>query len=283
MVSVELLKQQHKPFTLRSMGNLPLHALASSKVSEPRIIQTRQLDPKLFVMNNSGERYNGHVPITGILSFISLLTAYLYGFNEIVLSNEQSANVGNMLLDGIEINHQRSKSEEFELAFQAYIKGEISEEIRYYSILRPRSELRIVQEFSNYPQCFHSFSSCNRNFHISGSQLSGDQLRCGKCPKCAFVYTMLRAFLSAEVVNGIFNKDLFADEALLPLFRELLGIEGCKPFECVGTNEEMIVALQLASQFGFWEGEEQIQGLWEGIQSSLGAEELRKLKSDLLD
>lgn len=267
------------------MGNLPLHALAASQVDAERIIQTRQLDPKLFAMNKSGERYNGHVPITGILSFISLLTAYLYGYNEIVLSNEKSANIGNMVLDGVEINHQRSKSEEFELAFQAYVKREISEEISYYSILRPRSELRIVQEFCKHPQYFHTFSSCNRNFHISGSQLSGDDLRCGKCPKCAFVYTMLRAFLPTEVVNGIFNKNpegsgqsLFADEALLPLFKELLGIEGCKPFECVGTNEEMIVALQLASGFGFSAEEGTIEKLWEEIKTSLGEEKIKELQ-----
>jgi hypothetical protein len=161
------MKQQSKSFTLRSMGDLPLHALAASKVNLPRIIQTRQLDPKLFQLNQTGERYNGHVPITGILSFISVLTAYLYNFNEIVLSNENSANVGNMTLDGIEINHQRSKSEEFEQLFQSYIHTNISKNLKYYSLLRPRNELRIVQEFCKYPQYFHSFSSCNRNFHLT--------------------------------------------------------------------------------------------------------------------
>ncbi|MDR0651143.1 MAG: hypothetical protein LBG59_07290 [Candidatus Peribacteria bacterium] len=59
---------------------------------------------------------------------------------------------------------------------------------------------------------------------------------------------MMRAFLPAETVNAIFEKNLFADEVLLPLFRELLGIEGCKPFECVGTNEEMLVALKLVDE-----------------------------------
>jgi hypothetical protein len=178
LVSVELLKQQHKPFTLRSMGNNPLHALAASKVDAPRIIQTRQLDAKLFEMNKTGERYNGHIPITGILSFISLLTSYLYDVNEIVVSNEKSANIGNTMLDGIPINHQRSKSEEFETAFQNYITKNLKFQPHYYSILRQWDELRIVQEFCKYPQYFHSFSSCNRNFHLSGSKLSSDQLRC---------------------------------------------------------------------------------------------------------
>ena len=260
LVSVELLKQQHQPFTLRSMGDLPLHTLAASKVDAPRIIQTRQLDPKLFEMNASGKRYNGHVPITGILSFISLLTAYLYEFDEIILSNEKSANIGNTTLDGVEINHQWSKSEDFEKAFQNYIKN-LHLPIRYYSLLRQRDELRIVEEFCKYPQYFHSFSSCNRNFHLRGPQLSSDQLRCGQCPKCAFVYTMMRTFLPAETVNDIFHKNLFTDETLLPLFRELLGIEGTKPFECVGTKEEMLEALRLINKRWFQEGEGKIRQL----------------------
>jgi hypothetical protein len=59
---------------------------------------------------------------------------------------------------------------------------------------------------------------------------------------------MMRAFLPAEEVNEIFGRNLFADASLLPLFRELLGLEKCKPFECVGTSEEMLIALKLVSE-----------------------------------
>jgi hypothetical protein len=72
---------------------------------------------------------------------------------------------------------------------------------------------------------------------------------------------MMRAFLPAETVNDIFGKNLFADEALLPLFRELLGIEGCKPFECVGTDDEMREALTLVGKRGFLPEEAAIQQL----------------------
>ena len=33
---------------------------------------------------------------------------------------------------------------------------------------------------------------------------------------------------------------MYEDTTLIPLFRELAGISGYKPFECVGTNEEII-------------------------------------------
>ncbi|MDR0651142.1 MAG: hypothetical protein LBG59_07285 [Candidatus Peribacteria bacterium] len=91
----------------------------------------------------------------------------MYGFDELILSNEKSANVGNMILDGVEINHQWSKSEAFEKAFQSYLSKHLSQELTYYSLLRPRYEIRIVQEFCKYPQYFHAFSSCNRNFHLT--------------------------------------------------------------------------------------------------------------------
>jgi hypothetical protein len=62
-------------------------------------------------------------------------------------------------------------------------------------------------------------------------------------------------------MNNIFGKNLFADKALLPLFRELLGMEGCKPFECVGTNEEMKETLQRIHERGFEGGEEKVAQL----------------------
>jgi hypothetical protein len=89
---------------------------------------------------------------------------------------------------------------------------------------------------------------------------------------------MMRAFLPAETVNKIFWKNLFADAALLPLFKELLGIEGCKPFECVGTNEEMLIALKLASERGFWAGEWAIEKIWQTLQTNLWKEKLEKMQ-----
>jgi hypothetical protein len=51
-------------------------------------------------------------------------------------------------------------------------------------------------------------------------------------------------------MTEMFGGNLFADGALLPLYRQLLGIEGFKPFECVGTPEETIAAFLLAHQRG---------------------------------
>lgn len=154
-------------------------------------------------MNQQGY-YNGHVPISGIIAFALVFGAYLYDYQYIVMSNEKSANEGNTVLDGIEINHQRSKSFSFESDFDHYIKAYISPDLHYFSLLRGMYELKIAELFSHYPQYFSTFSSCNNNFKIIEANKTTDQRRCGICPKCAFVYAILRPFLSDEATQKIF-------------------------------------------------------------------------------
>ena len=82
----------------------------------PAIRVTRSLDPTLFALNEAGA-LNGHVPITGILSMIVFACAIICGFDAIAMSNEHSASAPNLVTDGREVNHQYSKSFEFEQAF----------------------------------------------------------------------------------------------------------------------------------------------------------------------
>lgn len=39
--------------------------------------------------------YNGHVPITGTICFVSLVVSALYGYNQVITSLEKSADFGN--------------------------------------------------------------------------------------------------------------------------------------------------------------------------------------------
>jgi hypothetical protein len=161
------------------------------------------------------------------------------------MSNEKSANEGNTFLHGIEINHQRSKSYQFESDFSQYIKKYISPDIEYFSLLRGMYEIKIAKIFAQYPQYFDIFSSCNNNFKLIESNKTTDHRRCGVCPKCTFVYATLRPFLSDEAIKKIFDQELYENESLLPLYKQLLGVDGIKPFECVGTNEEVVYAMYL--------------------------------------
>ena len=250
LVSVELTKQKNLSFDLFSFGKeYPLHQLAQAPTWAKRLIIQRTLDlPQIQKLLAEGY-YNGHLPITGIICFVTAVVSYLYGYKSVITSLEKSADFWNTDYHGLNINHQRSKSSEFEESFRNYAQTYLLKNFECKSLIRNRYEIKVVQEFSKYPQYFHAFSSCNRNFHITTcTKLTGDQLRCWECPKCAFVYTMLRAFIEKSEVNDIFWADLFEKKDLIPLFKELLWIEGIKPFECVGTNEEMTLALWIISK-----------------------------------
>jgi hypothetical protein len=241
IVSAELLKKADKIYSLFSMNLKPIHSDTAGLIGKPFFTAKRVLDPILFERNKEKGMYNGHVPITAITSLIGLLLAYLYDFKYVIASNEESANYGNVEYLGAQINHQWSKTYEFEVLFREYIRENISSDLEYFSLLRPLTELAIVKLFVEYTQYFNTFSSCNKNFKILGDRPAA--LWCGECPKCAFVFLLLATFLPKERVISIFNKNLLDDGKLLSLYKELLGIEGIKPFECVGTPEETLYAL----------------------------------------
>jgi hypothetical protein len=59
---------------------------------------------------------------------------------------------------------------------------------------------------------------------------------------------LLSPFIPSRDLVAIFHKDLLKDASLWPIAMALLGKSGTKPFDCVGTEEEMFVALGLAAQ-----------------------------------
>ncbi len=250
IVSLELLRKIGENLTLFRMGEHPIIDDIAHIAGLPLLTIKRQLSPALFELNAKGA-LNGHVPITAYLSFASVLVALLSGFDAIAMSNEGSANEGNVVHHGREINHQWSKSAVFERMMRDYVEKFISPHIEYFSMLRPLSELHVTKIFSNHPEYFESFTSCNANWKITQEKPNDSASAwCGHCPKCAFVYCMLSAFLQKEQLIKIFGKDLFAEESLLSLYRQLLGLDAHKPFECVGTADETKAAFLLARKRG---------------------------------
>ena len=248
IVSAELLKDAHKDFTLVTIDARDIHRRVAAIVDKPLLEVGRQIDSKLYALNLRQDMYNGHIPVSAINAFISLLLAVLGGFRFIITSNEESANYGNVKYLGEEINHQWSKTLEFETLFQRYVSTNITPDVTYFSLLRPMSEIKIIELFVKLEQYFTTFSSCNTNFRRLGE---APKLRwCGMCPKCAFVFLLLSAFVPKDRLLTIFGINLYSHESLLPTFRELLGLTGAKPFECVGTAEECRFSLYIASEAG---------------------------------
>jgi len=71
----------------------------------------------------------------------------------------------------MKINHQYSKSLEFEKLIQNFILENIVD-ITYFSLLRPFTELKISKLFSEHcSKVFHKFASCNKNFKLFNNKL----------------------------------------------------------------------------------------------------------------
>ena len=192
----------------------------------------RTIDPLLLKLNERGF-LNGHTPFSAMLAFVTLFASAMTGARHIALSNESSANEPTESDSGV--NHQYSKSYEFEADFREYVKQYISGDINYFSFLRPLSELQIAGLFSQFENYHPVFRSCN-----AGSKTDS---WCGKCPKCLFTAIILSPFLNRQKIVNIFNADILNDGTLQPVFDELTGVTPVKPFECVGTVDEVNAAI----------------------------------------
>ncbi|MBI2330365.1 UDP-N-acetylmuramoyl-L-alanine--D-glutamate ligase [Candidatus Daviesbacteria bacterium] len=203
------------------------------------IIIKRIIDPKLLELNAQGY-LNGHTPFSAYLAFLSVLTGVLYDYKNLVVSNEASSNEGNVTWMGQEINHQYSKTSEFEKDFRDYSSKYLASSANYFSYLRSFGELQISEMFSKMEKYHKIFRSCNRG--------SKQGIWCGKCPKCVSTYILLYPFLGKKT-DEIFGKNLLEDKSLEPIIKGLLRENDVvKPFECVATVEEIKTALSLINQ-----------------------------------
>ena len=211
----------------------------------PVVRAEREIDPQLLRSAELGF-LNGHVPVTGILSAIAVLAAVLTGRDAVVMSNEWSASIPTLEFGGHPVNHQYSKSEEFEAAFRGVLADQGSAP-EYFSWLRDRTELWVGREFAALTRYHDSFRSCNKAFYTERARRFA--YWCGQCDKCCFIDLILAPFLPAETLRRIFAVagEPLDDPGLAAKFRSLLGA-GAKPFECVGEVTECRAAVLLAAR-----------------------------------
>lgn len=199
---------------------------------EKTVVASRTLDKEMLRLNKEGY-LNGHTPFSAIVAFSSLIAAYLNGDSYIALSNESSANESTV--KDSTVNHQYSKSFKFEKDFGEYENRYIKSDIKYFSLLRPLSEYQIAGLFARYKQYHRIFRSCNVG--------SKEDIWCGHCPKCLFVFIILMPFLKYEEIVDIFGRDMLDDGEMKEDFYKLLGLRDEKPFECVGSRQEINTAV----------------------------------------
>ena len=254
IITLELLKKAKKDIKCFSLN--PTEAAKKViKIGEcgNPIIVKRKIDKKLLELNQKGF-LNGHTPFSAYLAFLSVLSANIFDYKYIAFSNEKSASEGNVKYLGKIINHQWSKSLEFEKKFQNYSKKYLNKNIEYFSFLRKYPELKIAEIFAKYPKYFSAFLSCNEAYKTASGTKKPFKKWCGKCPKCLFIYVTLYPFLEKKQLLKIFGQDLFNKKELLLIMKSLIGQGRFKPFECVGTYKENRLAFDLslkkAKKFG---------------------------------
>ena len=249
LVSIEALRALGVEQAVTWIGNSQLIRTCAERTGLATLNIGRALAPALFEINRQGA-YNGHIPVTAVNSAILVLAAVLTGAGQVVFSNERSASYGSLIPGAGEVNHQWSKGWAFERAFGEQVERAVAADLRYYSLLRPLSELAVARQFAKSHHYDEHFSSCNRNFHILGEKPA--QRWCGLCPKCHFVFLALAPFMSKARLVRIFGRNLLAEEGQAAGFDALLEYQDHKPFECVGEGRESRAAMAALAARADW-------------------------------
>jgi hypothetical protein len=215
----------------------------------PIVRAERTLDAQILAKND--QFFNGHVPVTAMVTVLATLAALASGRGGVVMSNEHSASEPNLRWHERDVNHQWSKSWVAEELISNAVRERVGEDLVVASFLRNRSELWVAQEFSKQTAYHHVFRSCNRAFNQDSAKRLGTW--CGVCDKCLFINLVLAPFLLRKDLLSIFGVEPLTDPARADQLRSLVGVGlDHKPFECVGDPDESAVALARVSELDEW-------------------------------
>jgi UDP-N-acetyl-alpha-D-muramoyl-L-alanyl-L-glutamate epimerase len=271
LVTIEALRSAGVAQTVAWIGSAPLIRSCAERTGLPLLNITRQLAPELFELNKRGA-LNGHIPVTAVNSAILVLAALLADADQVVFSNERSASYGSLIPGTGEVNHQWSKGWAFERDFAAEVARKVASDLRYYSLLRPLSELAVARQFARSDRYDAHFSSCNRNFHLLGERPA--QRWCGVCPKCHFVFLALAPFMPKPRLLNIFGRNLLDEIEQAPGFDALLEYQDHKPFECVGEGRESRAAMNALAGSASWREDALVARFQREIRPQLDPAEL---------
>ncbi len=250
IVAGELLKDLGVPITgfVMATGEQLGQSAAVAKVmgAELQAIN-RQLDKQLLELQEQPGAYKGHIPISLIFGLVGTALAIADGSAYVVVANEASASIPRTTWGEMAVNHQWSKSFEFETKLQQFIHTSISSRVTYFSAIRQLTSVGVAKLFARLPQYFEVFTSDNYVFRIDPARRPAGRWSL-ESPKSLSSYLLLTPWLSDFDVRRIFTIDFLDEPSLEKLFLELTGIEGEPPLDCVGTVEELVLSVNLLTQ-----------------------------------
>ncbi len=189
--------------------------------------------PFLYKVDDLFDRYGSSDYFTfviGQLLFNALLYADQYRY--LVIGNEYSANYGNTIYQGRQVNHQYDKSLRFARRANRYVHRYVSRQFTYFSPFFGLYEYQIARTFLADARYLDLWTSCNLS--------TANANFCCQCVKCAFTYAICLPWTTKKVLNRVFGQDLLGN---LEIFRPLMDPDAIKPMDCVGEKEEVWLSL----------------------------------------
>ncbi len=171
----------------------------------------------------------------------ALPIALQHDYTRVALGITRSTDEHNLVWDktGEAINYLWGMSTTAETLLDEYIRGQLVENLNFFHLLRPVYDLVIFNLLPDNLAAVPSTHSCAQQ-----------KPWCGRCPKCLYVWMHLVAYLDEDVVATMFDHNLFDLPENRPYLRKMLGLEGYKPADCVGTVSETQVAYLLCRAKG---------------------------------
>jgi len=248
IVARELLRDiniKTSGFVLASQDVVGVSGKVAKLMDIELLVIKRYIDTKLIELQQQDGAYNGHIPVSLIFALCGSLLAANYGFNYVILADESSSSIPRVTWNKRLINHQWSKSFEFEVMFKEYIKLNVNEAIEYFSIIRQLSSVAVAKLFANYPLYFQDFTSDNFVFRINPANRPKNRWSL-ESPKSLSSFILLAPWLSVDDLVHSFGSNLFNEDYLEPMFLSLFAINSTQPLDCVGTVTELKLSLNLS-------------------------------------
>ena len=143
--------------------------------------------------------------MTAIVTAAALVAAVLDGRDAVVLSNEWSASVPTVVTGGRAVNHQWSKSEEFEVAFAdlcARTLGPLP-----VGVLVPAASHRALGGAAFRRSDGSTRPSAAATAPSTRTRAQRLDHWCGTCDKCCFIDLVLAPFMDAADLGAVFAGD----------------------------------------------------------------------------
>lgn len=166
----------------------------------------------------------------GHLIFQNLLFSDVFQY--VFIGNEYSANFGNTIYRGHEVNHQYIKSYALAKKINTYIHTYITPDFTYLSPFFELYEYKIMELFFKNDTYLELWTSCNR--------VTNKKNFCSQCFKCAFIYIIALVYKDKSFLGHYFSSDLLQN---LFLTLPLMNFKTIKPLDCIGEKKEIWVAL----------------------------------------